>query len=51
VALFFFYRYYERIQEDGVMHGAKWMSVGNDRMVEMVSLYYISLCCEGVYEG
>ena len=23
------------MQEGGAMHGAKWMSVGNDRMVEM----------------
>ena len=29
------------MQEGGAMHGAKWMSVGNDRMVEMVSLYFI----------
>ena len=29
------------MQEGGIMHGAKWMSVGNDRMVEMFSLYSI----------
>ena len=27
--------------EGGVMHGRKWMSVGNDRMVEMLSLHSI----------
>ena len=27
--------------EGGAMHGAKWMSVGNDRMVEMFSLHSI----------
>ena len=27
--------------EGGAMHGAKWMSVGNDRMVEMLSLHSI----------
>ena len=28
-------------QEGGAMHGAQWMSVGNDRMVEMFSLHSI----------
>ena len=27
--------------EGGDMHGAKWMSVGNDRMFEMFSLHSI----------
>ena len=27
--------------EGGAMHGAKWMSVGNDRMAEMFSLHSI----------
>ena len=29
------------MQEGGAMHGRKWMSVGNDRMVEMLSLHSI----------
>jgi len=29
------------MQEGGVMHGAQWMSVGNDRMVVMFSLHSI----------
>ena len=41
MALPFLDRYYESIQEDGVRHRAKWMSVGNDRAVRMVSLYSI----------
>ena len=27
--------------EGGAMHGAKWMSVGNDRIAEMFSLHSI----------
>lgn len=37
----FLYPYYESIPGDGVTHGMKWMSVGNNRMVKMVSLYPI----------
>jgi len=40
VVLSFLYRYYEGIQVNGVVHGVKWMSVGNDGMVKMVSLYH-----------
>ena len=29
------------MQEGGAMHGRKWMSVGNDRMVEMLPLHSI----------
>jgi len=39
VVLSFLYRYYEGMQVNGV-HGVKWMSVGNDGMVKMVSLYH-----------
>ena len=34
------------MQEGGAMHGAKWMSVGNDRMVEMFPYtLYIPIFC------
>ena len=37
----FLYHHYESMQEDGVIHGVRWMSVGTDGMVKMVSLYSI----------
>ena len=36
--------HYESMQGNGVMHGVKWMSVGNDEMVKMVFLYLIYSC-------
>ena len=37
----FLYHRYGSMQVIGVIHGEKWMSVGNDRMSKMISLYYI----------
>jgi len=37
----FFYRYYRSTQEDGVVYGEKWMSVGNDGTSKMISLHSI----------
>lgn len=30
VGLFFIYHYYGRMQRNGVMHGMKWIRIGND---------------------
>ena len=40
------------MQEGGAMNGVKWMSVGNDRMVEMFSLHsiYYYVLSKLVYE-
>ena len=39
MGLSFLYHHYGSMQVKGVMHGVKWASAGNDRMVKMVSLY------------
>ena len=41
MGLSFLCRYAGIKLEGGAMHGRKWMSVGNDRMVEMFSLHSI----------
>ena len=39
--LSFLYHYYEGMQVNGVVHEVKLMSVGNDEIVKMASLYSI----------
>ena len=39
-----FLYHYKCMQRNGVMHRMKWMSVGNDGMVKMVSIYSIYSC-------
>ena len=36
---YFLYHHYENMQVNGDTHGVKWMSVGNDGLVETVFLY------------
>ena len=38
---YFLYHHYENMQVNGDTHGVKWMSVGNDGLVETVFLYSI----------
>ena len=38
------HRNYESMQANGVVHGVKWMSAGNDGMVKVGSLHYLLLC-------
>lgn len=47
MGLSFLYYHYE------VMYGVKWMSVENDRIVKMVSLYsiYLMLCLISLDDG
>ena len=39
---FLYLHHHGSMQGKGVMHGVNWVSVGNDRMVRMVSLYLYS---------
>lgn len=46
MGLSFLYYYYGSMLRDGVMHGMKWIRVGNDGMSKMVFLYsYILIFC------
>ena len=39
MVMFFLYDRHGSMQANGVIHGEKWMSMGNDEMSKMVSLY------------
>ena len=41
MGLSFLYYHYESMQANGDVHGVKWMSIGNDRMVKIVFSYSI----------